>query len=33
MLIYIIKNERLETYTLPLDISGSYWITDLDENN
>lgn len=33
MIIYIIKNNRLETYTLPLEASGNYWITDLDENN
>lgn len=33
MLIYIIKNNRLETFTLPLEVSGNYWITDTDENN
>lgn len=33
VLIYIIKNNRLETFTLPLEVSGNYWITDTDENN
>ncbi len=33
MIIYIIKNNRVETYTLPLDISGNYWISDFDDNS
>ena len=33
MFIYIIKEDILNTYRLPLEIAGSYWFTDIDINN
>ena len=33
MIIYVIHQQRLFSMTLPLKISGSYTLTDIDSNN
>ena len=33
MIIYIIKNGKIESFVLPSTINGSYWLFDVDKNN
>ncbi len=32
MLIYLIKDNRLETFTIPVEVNGNFWITDSENN-
>ena len=33
MIVYVIDKSRLISFTLPQRIYGSYWITDIDDDN
>ena len=33
MIVYVIDKSRLISFTLPLKVYGSYWVTDIDDDN
>ena len=33
MLVYVLNQEKLISFTLPSTVSGSYWVKDKDKSN